>query len=364
MDTYSTAVKEEINEEEAFSPSSEPYVYPPLPLQGLHDPAPPPFLSKTYDMVDDPSTDELLSWSSTGSSFVVWDSHRFSMELLPRFFKHNNFSSFVRQLNTYGFRKVDPDRWEFANEGFFRGQKHLLVNIKRRKPPSQMVQQQAVGACVEVGHFGLEGEIDRLKRDKSVLMAELVKLRQQQQNTRDYLRAMEERIQGTEQKQQQMMTFLARAMQNPTFVMQMLQQNEKRKELEEAISKKRRRPIEGRAEEEDVGMLNHVIEGLEAREGINMGMVSDNIEDQYELDLSELERLGTELKEEIGGDIEEEEEVGDEDESSGFEFLEELWGENVREEQSVVHAVISNDADVKLLTEKLGFLGSSPKGYR
>ncbi|XP_031482605.1 heat stress transcription factor A-2b-like [Nymphaea colorata] len=361
MNTYGTAVKEENNEEAAFSSSCEPYVYPPLPLQGLHDPTPPPFLSKTYDMVDDPSTDELLSWSSTGSSFVVWDTHRFSTELLPRFFKHNNFSSFVRQLNTYGFRKVDPDRWEFANEGFVRGQKHLLINIKRRKPPSQIVQQQAVGACVEVGHFGLEGEIDRLKRDRTVLMAELVKLRQQQQSTRDYLRAMEERIQGTEQKQQQMMTFLARAMQNPTFVMQMLQQNGKRMELEEAISKKRRRPIVGRPDEEDVRELNNMIEGLEAQEGVNVGMVSDDIEDQYELDLSELERLETELKGEITGDIDEDEEGGAEDESSGFEFFEELWGENVREEQSIVNGVRSNDADVRLLTEKLGFLGSSPK---
>lgn len=71
------------------------------PLDGLKESAPPPFLRKTFEMVDDPEMDSVISWSCTGESFVVWDPHRFSTDLLPRHFKHSNFSSFVRQLNTY-----------------------------------------------------------------------------------------------------------------------------------------------------------------------------------------------------------------------------------------------------------------------
>lgn len=69
-------------------------------LLGVHE-GPPPFLTKTYNIVDDPTTDEIISWSETNKSFVVWDPHIFSMDLLPTYFKHNKFSSFTRQLNFY-----------------------------------------------------------------------------------------------------------------------------------------------------------------------------------------------------------------------------------------------------------------------
>uniref|UniRef100_N1R5G6 Heat stress transcription factor A-2a n=1 Tax=Aegilops tauschii TaxID=37682 RepID=N1R5G6_AEGTA len=73
----------------------------PRPMDGLGEAGPTPFLNKTYEVVDDHSTDTIVSWGVAGSSFVVWDAHAFSMVLLPRYFKHCNFSSFVRQLNTY-----------------------------------------------------------------------------------------------------------------------------------------------------------------------------------------------------------------------------------------------------------------------
>uniref|UniRef100_A0A166ERS1 Probable magnesium transporter n=1 Tax=Daucus carota subsp. sativus TaxID=79200 RepID=A0A166ERS1_DAUCS len=122
-----------------------------------------------------------------------------------------------------GFRKVDPDRWEFANEGFLGGQKHLLKTIKRRRnATSQGIQQQGGGLCVELGHYGVEEELQKLGHDRSILSAEIVKLRQQQQDSQNVIAAMEDKIQSLESKQQRMMSFLAQALRSPEFMQQYL----------------------------------------------------------------------------------------------------------------------------------------------
>ncbi|KAG8384385.1 hypothetical protein BUALT_Bualt04G0112600 [Buddleja alternifolia] len=120
---------------------------------------PAPFLTKTYHLVDDRSTDDVVSWNEGGTAFVVWKTAEFAKDLLPKYFKHNNFSSFVRQLNTYGFRKIVPDKWEFANENFKRGQKELLIGIRRRKMvPAQTSPSAKPGATENLTSPANSGE--------------------------------------------------------------------------------------------------------------------------------------------------------------------------------------------------------------
>jgi heat shock transcription factor 1 len=105
------------------------------------------FLAKLWALVNDPSCDDLIAWDPSGGSFHVYDQSRFAREILPRYFKHNNFASFIRQLNMYGFRKIstiehgslknERDDIEFAHPSFIRGHDTLLELIKRRAPDNQ-----------------------------------------------------------------------------------------------------------------------------------------------------------------------------------------------------------------------------------
>ncbi|XP_039004887.1 heat stress transcription factor A-9-like isoform X2 [Hibiscus syriacus] len=210
---------------------------------GLNELGPPPFLRKTYDLVEDPETDPIVSWGSNRHSFIVWDSHKFSEHLLPKYFKHKNFSSFIRQLSTYGFRKIDSDRWEFANEGFQGGNKHLLRNIKRRSRYNRQ-RQGVFCANSSTNNIGLEAELEILKKDRSLLQLEVMKLRQQEEESNRQLSAVHDRIRFAECRQQQMCNFFAKIVKYPTFIQRLTQsRNQQKKELldegEFSFSKKR-----------------------------------------------------------------------------------------------------------------------------
>ncbi|WCJ25078.1 heat shock transcription factor A4A [Euphorbia peplus] len=190
--------------------------------------APAPFLIKTYEMIDDPVTNSIVSWSHSGCSFVVWNPPQFAQDLLPKYFKHNNFSSFVRQLNTYGFRKVDPDQWEFANEEFIRGQKHLLSNIRRRKPihSHSLHNQLNISPLSDSEKRDYEDKIKRLKQDKSLLQIELRRNETEKQVFESQIMSYGERLQDMERRQMQLVSFLSEVAKKPGFASMLMQQTE------------------------------------------------------------------------------------------------------------------------------------------
>ncbi|KAI3456107.1 hypothetical protein Pfo_012770 [Paulownia fortunei] len=188
----------------------------------------PPFLAKTYEMVDDPSSDSVVSWSQNNKSFIVWNPPQFARDLLPRFFKHNNFSSFIRQLNTYGFRKVDPEQWEFANEDFVRGQPHLLKNIHRRKPvhSHSTPNLASLPPLTESERKGYKEDIERLKCDKELLHVELQRHEEEQQGLKAQTMALTERVQNVEHRHANMLSSLAQTLRQPAFSLDLMPQVE------------------------------------------------------------------------------------------------------------------------------------------
>ncbi|KAK8872420.1 HSF-type DNA-binding protein [Apiospora arundinis] len=107
----------------------------------------PPFVQKLNSFLEESKNTELIRWSEKGDSFIVLDGDEFAKMLIPELFKHNNYASFVRQLNMYGFHKKvglsdnsmkaskckNKSPSEYYNPYFRRGHPNLLWLINKTK---------------------------------------------------------------------------------------------------------------------------------------------------------------------------------------------------------------------------------------
>ncbi|XP_027547979.1 heat shock factor protein 2 isoform X3 [Neopelma chrysocephalum] len=190
-------------------PQPQPQAQAPQPPQQpppLAGPGVPAFLSKLWALLGETPSNRLITWSQNGKSFLVLDEQRFAKEILPKYFKHNNMASFVRQLNMYGFRKVvhvdsgivkleRDGPVEFRHAYFRQGREDLLEHIKRKvsssRPEENKIRQEDLSKIicsaqkVEIKQTTIESQLSLLKRENESLWREVSELRtkhlQQQQ---------------------------------------------------------------------------------------------------------------------------------------------------------------------------------------
>merc|ERR1712087_330512 len=132
-----------------------------------------------------------------GDSFVISDPDTFARDILPTYFKHNNIRSFIRQLNTYGFRKrtnisSTDEHLEFFHEKFRRDQASLLTQIKRCHQPKPQMRSSG---CDEV----LTGvEMDKVSPDMDCIRTRVSELKSKlgalQSEIREYNSQMEHKV--------------------------------------------------------------------------------------------------------------------------------------------------------------------------
>eukprot|EP00698_Gefionella_okellyi_P000509 TRINITY_DN10464_c0_g1_i1.p1 TRINITY_DN10464_c0_g1~~TRINITY_DN10464_c0_g1_i1.p1 ORF type:complete len:519 (-),score=82.90 TRINITY_DN10464_c0_g1_i1:55-1611(-) len=154
-----------------------------LPNSQENTKAPKAFVHKLYEILSDPANNPTISWTAEGTSFVVLDPDTFAGDQLPKYYKHSNFSSFVRQLNLYNFKKLGkPNYWEFKHPHFLRGHPELLQQMKRKQAAPQTERS-------------VKDEIQGLVRDKDRVVKDLSNVDKTQRSMQQIL----ERLQGENQ---------------------------------------------------------------------------------------------------------------------------------------------------------------------
>jgi hypothetical protein len=93
----------------------------------------PNFPSKMHAILSRPDLADIVAWMPHGRSWRVLKPREFEIRVIPTYFEHAKFSSFIRQANGWGFRRITRgrDRNSYYSELFIRGLPHLCKQMKR-----------------------------------------------------------------------------------------------------------------------------------------------------------------------------------------------------------------------------------------
>jgi hypothetical protein len=120
------------------------------------------FLIKLYTILKDKNYSKYIYWSKDGKSFIIANSNDFTKHVLPKFFSHQKFSSFVRQLNLYNFHKVktkEKEEQKYTHKEFSKDK--TIEQIKSIKKPIKPKIDDKSNQNIEILDF-----FDSIKTDE------------------------------------------------------------------------------------------------------------------------------------------------------------------------------------------------------
>ncbi len=100
------------------------------------------FLLKLYEILSKDEYSKIIHWSQNGTYIIITNIHALSKKILPIYFNHQNYSSFVRQLNIYNFHKIRTEQevqeQYFINESLNKFKTlNEIKNFKRKEQNKQ-----------------------------------------------------------------------------------------------------------------------------------------------------------------------------------------------------------------------------------
>ena len=148
------------------------------------------FLCKLYDMLNDLDYRDIISWNKEGNGVIIRNITKLCKIVLPKFYKHKNYSSFVRQLNLYGFHKsqgILKDGEGFEHDIFSKNiSKEQIKQISLHNKQKKMIDNNN-----NTGEN--ESKIRTLfKNKKNIINNDYFSLYEEEKNNSDFIKKLKE----------------------------------------------------------------------------------------------------------------------------------------------------------------------------
>lgn len=148
----------------------------------------------------------IAEWTPEGDKFVVKDKEIFAAKIIPQYYDHNNYSSFTRQLNFYGFTREQSmtikvsdlsslavGQETFNHKDFQRGRPDLLKNLQRRSTGDSKngKKRKKPRTTDDATLSALQNRMEAMEQQSADLLGTLNQLRQENYSSAAAIRTLQ-----------------------------------------------------------------------------------------------------------------------------------------------------------------------------